>query len=117
MIQVSLPATLFTHDILSSSSISNLPLIDELTNVSYFSCHWWNSKLSKGPVILVTADGYTHSVFGRSCQSSFREWRIFGDFCENWQDSWSSLIDVIFLSTVEWVDKGITIRVSVDNEI
>jgi hypothetical protein len=66
---------------------------------------------------LVTADGYTHGVLRCSCQSSFWEWGIFGDFCENWQDSWSSLIDVIFLSTVEWVDEGISIRMSVDNEI
>jgi len=116
-VEVCHPLTLLLHDVLSCASVSYLPFVYELTNVSYFCGNRWDTELTKSPVILITTDSDTHGFFRGSCHLALREWGLFGNLSENWQNTRSSLIDVISLSTVERIYKCITVRMSINNEI
>jgi len=45
-VEVCHPLTLLLHDVLSCASVSYLPFVYELTNVSYFCGNRWDTELT-----------------------------------------------------------------------
>jgi len=117
VIDVGDPCTLLLHYILGSGSIFNLPLVFELANKAKLCGNWWNTEFAKSPIVLVSADGDTHYLLRGTFKSASWELGICFDVFKDWKDAWSSLVNVIFLTTIEGVDESISIAVSIDNKV
>ena len=117
IVYIGYPLTLLVHYFLSSASIDHFPFVIELVDSTEFSGYRGNTQSTCGPVILVTADGDTHHLFAGSRDSSFRELGMGYNVFENWEDSWTALIQIIWFHSVEWVDEGISVRMNVYHKI
>ena len=103
------PLALLLHDVLGCASVSYLPFVNELAHVAYFGCDGGNSQLAKSPIVLISADGDTHGLFGSSSESSLGEFGVSYNLCEDWENTGSSLVDVVLLSPVERVNESIAV--------
>jgi len=116
LVNVLHPLRLLLANISCGTSIPYSPFIDELTNEADLCGNRWNTKLSESPIILVTADGNTHSLFGSTFQCSLREWCFLRNLSKDSKNTWASLLNIILLSTVEWVNESISIRMHINDE-
>lgn len=103
------PARLLLHDILGSRKVLHLPFIDELTDKADLSGHTWDSKFGESPIVLITANGDAHDLLAGTLHRSLRERSILRNLREYLQDAGSSLLDVILLSTVKWINESVAI--------
>lgn len=110
------PCTLFFHDVIASTCIFELPLIIELTNKTKFCRHRWNTKLVKSPIVLVTPKSQSHYFFTCAFHRSNREWCISWNLGENLHNTWTTVLNIILLSTIEWINESITIWMNVNDE-
>ena len=117
VIDVGDPCTLLLHYILGSGSIFNLPLVFELADKAKLCGNWWNTEFAQSPIVLVSSDGDTHYLLRGTFKSACWELSICFDVFKDWKDAWSSLVNVIFLTTIERVDESISIAVSIDNKV
>ena len=117
VINVGDPSTLLLHYILGSRSIFNLPLVFELADKAKLCGNWWDTEFAQSPIVLVSSDSDTHYLLGGTLKSACWELSICFNIFKDWKDAWSSLINVIFLTAIEWVDESISITVSVDNKV
>jgi len=110
------PWTLLLSHLGCELRVFYLPFVYEIIFFSNFGGYRRNSKLCKGPVILVSTNGNAHHFFASTFLCSFCEWSFFRNLSKNVQNTWSSFFDVIFISAVERVDERIAVRVHVDNK-
>ena len=114
LINVLHPLRLLLTNISRGTSIPNAPFINKLSHKSNLCGNRWNTKLCESPIILVTADCNTHSLFGSTFQRSLREWCFLRNLSKDGKYTWASFLNIILLSTIEWVDESISIRVHIN---
>jgi len=93
-----------------------LPFIDELVQISNFSCHWWNSCSSKGPVILISSDCNAHYLFRCSFHRPFLKWRFLRYLRKYALNPWPPLFNIVFIAPIKWIDESISIGMHINNK-
>jgi len=73
------PRALLSYYLISSTCILQLPLIDELTNISELRSDRRDAQLSKGPIVLITSKCKAHDLLTRSFHGTLWERCLIGN--------------------------------------
>ena len=110
------PLCIFTKNFIADRFGLTPPIFDELAEESHFRCYWWNPESFKHVIIGIPSHFISYHFIWVSFHWSIRETCILSNILKYCEISWSSWLNIIWFSSIEWPDEFISGSVTVNNE-